>query len=287
MMDITPFDATLGATVTGVDLSRDLDDVTFAGIENAWYERGVLVFPEQNLDDEQQIAFSRRFGQLERLITTDIESIPEIALLSNVRADGSLWEHKSEMGLFLEGNRGWHTDSSFKRVPAMASLLSGRRVPDSGGGTEFADMRAAWDDLNLATQDWLEDKIAVHSYIYSQGLVGGLSVLSEEEQEALPPVEHPLVRSHPKTGRRNLYMGRHASHILGEDVEESRALLQRLADDACQPPRVICHMWQEGDIVIWDNRCMLHRGQTWPGDQARVMARTTIAGETIDNEWSL
>ena len=286
-MDITPCDATLGATVTGVDLSRDLDDATFELIEDAWYDRGVLIFPDQNLNDAQQIAFSRRFGQLERLITKDIEGIPEIALLSNVRSDGSLWEHKSEMGLFLEGNRGWHTDSSFKRVPAMASLLSGRRVPDSGGGTEFADMRAAWDDLNLATQDWLEDKIAVHSYIYSQGLVGGLSVLTEEEQEALPPVEHALVRTHPKTGRKNLYMGRHASHIQGEDIEESRALLQRLADDACLPPRVICHMWQEGDIVIWDNRCMLHRGQTWPGDQARVMARTTIAGETSDNEWSL
>jgi len=286
-MEISLFDATLGATITGIDLSRDLDDATFEAIEAAWYDRGVLIFPDQNLDDEQQIAFSRRFGELERLITTDIGGIPEIALLSNLKSDGSLWPHKSDMGMFLEGNRGWHTDSSFKPLPAMASLLSGRRVPDTGGGTEFADMRAAYDALNLATQDWLEDKFGVHSYIYSQGLIGGLAVLTEEEQDALPPVEHPLIRIHPKTGRKNLYMGRHASHILGEDVEESRALLQKLCDEACQPPRVFTHIWRQGDIVIWDNRCVLHRGQTWPEYQARVTARTTIAGETGDNAWAL
>ena len=289
-MDIIPEEASLGSRVTGIDLSKALDDTTFSEIENAWYERGVLVFPEQNLTDDQQVNFSRRFGELERLITADIAGNPEIGLLSNVKADGSLWTHKSEHGLFLEGNRGWHTDSSFKRVPAKASLLSARRVPDSGGGTEFADMRAAYDALDADMQIWLEGKVAVHNYIYSQGLVGGLSVLSEDEQDALPPVEHAIVQTHPKTGRKSLYIGRHASHILGEDEMESRALLQKLCEDACQAPRTFQPMWHEGDLVIWDNRCMLHRGHTWPGDQARVMARTTIAGETAqtgDNEWNL
>ena len=286
-MDIIPCEASLGATVRGVDLSRELDAADFGAIEAAWYERGVLIFPGQNLSDDQQIAFSRRFGKLERLIMQDVGGNPEIGLLSNLKADGGLWDHKSEQGLFLEGNRGWHTDSSFKRVPALASLLSARRVPTSGGGTEFADMRAAYDALDAGMQAWLADKSAVHSYIYSQGLVGGLSVLSEEEQAALPPVEHPIVRSHPVTGRRNLYIGRHASHIVGEDEGESRALLQKLCDEACRAPRIFTHMWRQGDIVIWDNRCMLHRGQTWPGDQARSMARTTIAGEAGDNEWNL
>jgi alpha-ketoglutarate-dependent 2,4-dichlorophenoxyacetate dioxygenase len=286
-MEITPSEAAPGAVVTGVDLTQELDDAVFGAIEAAWHDHGVLFFPGQNLDDAQQAAFSRRFGELERLIFDDCGGNPEIGLLSNVRPDGGLWPHKSEHGLFLEGNRGWHTDSSFKRVPAMASLLTARRVPTTGGETDFADMRAAYDALAPEMQDWLEDKVAVHSYIYSQGLIGGLSVLSEDEQAALPPVEHKLIRVHPRTGRKNLYIGRHASHIVGQDLEESRALLQKLCDDACQPPRVVRHTWAEGDIVIWDNRCMLHRGHIWPGDQARVMARATIAGEDAGNEWAL
>ena len=286
-MEITPCDATLGAVVTQVNLGDGLDDATFARIEAAWHERGVLIFPEQSLSDQAHIAFSRRFGTLERSIKGETNDNPEIIMLSNLKADGSLWPHKSEHGLFLAGNRGWHTDSSFKRVPAMASLLAAHQVPDSGGGTEFADMRAAYDDLDREMQDFLTSRIAVHSYTYSQGLVGGLSVLSEAEQAALPAVEHPLVRTHPMTGRKNLYLGRHASHIKGEDETESRALLQTLVDAACQPPRTITHYWRAGDLVIWDNRCVLHRGQTWPGDQARVMARTTIAGAAARNEWTL
>jgi alpha-ketoglutarate-dependent 2,4-dichlorophenoxyacetate dioxygenase len=286
-MDITPCAATLGATITGMDLAADMDQATFGAIEAAWYEYGVLIFPGQSLSNEAHIAFSRRFGELERSITGDTSGNPEIIMLSNVKRDGSLWPHESEHGLFLKGNTGWHTDSSFKRVPSMASLLSAHRVPESGGGTEFADMRAAYDALEPDMQAHLEGKVAVHSYMYSQGLVGGLSVLNEAEQAALPPVEHPIIRRHPKTGRKSLYIGRHASHILGEDEGESRALLQNLCDDACQSPRTITHFWNAGDIVIWDNRCILHRGQTWPGEQARVMARTTIAGESGRNEWAL
>ena len=286
-MDIKPCEATLGATITGVELGEGLDDDTFGKIEAAWYQYGVLIFPGQDLSDATHIAFSRRFGELERSIAEDSRVPPELIILSNVKHDGTLWLHKSEHGLFLKGNRGWHTDSSFKRVPAMGSLLAAHQVPDAGGGTEFADMRAAYDELTPYMQAWLEDRVAVHSYVYSQGLVGGLTVLSEEEQAALPPVQHPLIRTHPKTGRKNLYIGRHASHILSEDEAESRTLLQKLCDDACQLPRTITHYWSAGDLVIWDNRCVLHRGQTWPGDQARVMARTTIAGEAGRNEWSL
>ena len=127
----------------------------------------------------------------------------------------------------------------------------------------------------------------VHSYLYSQGLVSGLFVLRVEKQATLPPVEHSVIRTHPKTGQKSLYIGRHASHIKGENADQSRAFLEQLLDDACRPPRVIAHDWQAGDLVLWDNRCVLRRGQGWPGDQARVMARTKIASEFSDNEWLL
>ena len=277
--------ATLGARVSGVDLAR-LDDESFGRIEAAWHEHGVLVFPDQCLTDSEQIEFSRRFGALERLITENVAD-PRIGVLANVKPDGSLIERDSSYALFLLGNTFWHTDSSFKRIPAKASILSARKVPTEGGETEWADMRAAYDVLDPTLQAWLEKKAAVHSYRYSQGLIGGTDVLSDAEWEALPPVEHPVVRTHPATGRKSLYVGRHASHLLGEDEGESRALLEKLTADAAQPPRTFRHVWSEGDIVIWDNRCVLHRGLVWPEDQARVMARTTIAGDDAGNEWNL
>ncbi len=285
-LEITPFDATLGATVSGVRLDA-LDDETFAAIEDAWHVHAVLVFPGQNLSEEAQVAFSERFGPLERSLTkTHTQHDPAIIHLSNVRKDGTLWPANSETGLLLKGNNYWHTDSSFKRVPAKGSALTARIVPETGGDTAFADMRAAYDALEPAMQEWLADKIAVHSYAYSQGRVGGMAGISEDEWEALPPVEQPLIRTHPATGRRNLYIGRHASHIVGEDERESRRLLERLCGDACRPPRVFVHRWSVGDLVLWDNRCVLHRGLGYPADQPRRMVRTTIAGDSNDaNEW--
>ena len=159
-------------------------------------------------------------------------------------------------------------------------------MPETGGETAFADMRAAYDALEPAMQEWLADKIAVHSYAYSQGKVGGTRRDQRDEWEALPPVEQPVIRTHPATGRRNLYIGRHASHIVGEDERESRRLLERLCEDACRPPRVLVHRWAVGDLVMWDNRCVLHRGLGYPADQPRRMVRTTIAGDSNDaNEW--
>lgn len=278
-------DTTLGAIVRGVTL-RELGDAAFRKIEAAWHTYGVLIFPEQHLNDEEQVAFSRRFGSLERLIIQGAAN-PEIGVLSNVKADGTLIEPKGSYALFLLGNTFWHTDSSFKATPAKASLLSARAVPTEGGETQWADMRAAYDALDEHTRADLEGAAVVHSYRYSQGLIGGVDVLSEEEWKALPPVEHPIVRTHPATRRKNLFIGRHASHIKGRDVDESRALLNRLTAEAAVAPRVFTHRWSEGDIGIWDNRCVLHQGRTWPDDQPRTMARTTIAGEDGDNAWAL
>ena len=285
--EITPTDATLGAVVSNVRLDA-LDDKTFAAIEAAWHTHAVLVFPGQDLSEEEQVDFSRRFGPLERSLTkTHTKGDPAIIHLSNVKKDGSLWAAQSDTGLMLKGNNYWHTDSSYKRVPAKASLLSAKIVPETGGETAFADMRAAYDGLDRELQDWLEGKIAVHSYAYSQGKVGGTDALSQDEWDALPPVEQPVIRTHPATGRRNLYIGRHASHIVGEDPGESRKLLETLCEDACRPPRILIHKWQVGDLVIWDNRCVLHRGLGHPPDQPRRMVRTTVAGDSNDaNEWT-
>jgi alpha-ketoglutarate-dependent 2,4-dichlorophenoxyacetate dioxygenase len=284
---VESLDATIGATVRGVDLDMPLRDEAFEDIHAAWLEHAVLVFPGQFLDDESHKAFSYRFGRLERVITRREDSTEVISNLSNVGQDGTLIEPDGSRALYLKGNSYWHTDSSFKRVPAKASLLSARQVPSEGGETEFADMRAAWERLDSEMQARLEGKVALHSYRYSQGKVGGLDVLSGTDLANLPPVEHPVVRTHPETGRKNLYFGRHASHILGEDVEESRDLLGKLCEEGCRPPRVFSHRWAAGDLVMWDNRCVLHRGRPYPPDQPREMSRTTVAGEAADNEWAV
>ena len=283
-MRITASDSTLGATVSEVRLNA-LSDNQWRGIEGAFHRHAVLVFPQANLTEDEHIAFSRHFGPLERTLSKRTER-QEISLLSNVAGDGSIAERDDALGLFLKGNRYWHTDSSFKRVAAKASLLRALQVPDTGGDTEWADMRAAWDALDEATQARLEGLVAVHSYAYSQGKVGGIALLTEKERDALPPVQHPLVRMHPATGRKSLYVGRHASHIIGMDEEAGRALLAELTENACQAPRVFRHRWHAGDIVAWDNRCVLHRGHPWPFEQPRVMRRTTVAGDGA-NSWAI
>ena len=182
-MDIKPFDATLGASITDVKLDGNLSKNSFKKIKEAWYKFGVLVFPEQCLTDDEHIAFSHRFGSLEPLGFQNYSNnkfTNKIGIISNVRADGTLWPKESEEGFFLKGNTGWHTDSSFKERPAKASLLAAHQVPNQGGGTEFADMREAYDVLEPGLKKWLEGKFAIHSFIYSQGLIGGLSVLTEE-----------------------------------------------------------------------------------------------------------
>ena len=282
MLQIAPSTATLGATVTGVRLNA-LADLEWQAIEEAFHEHAVLIFPRADLTEDEHIAFSRRFGPLERTLSKRTER-QEISLLSNVGPDGGVAKPDDKLGRFLKGNRSWHTDSSFKKVGAKVSLLRALEVPATGGDTEWADMRAAWEALDRETQTRLDDLTAVHSYAYSQGQVGGTALLTRREWVDLPPVEHPVVRIHPVTGRKGLYVGRHASHIVGMDEDEGRAWLRELTDNACRPPRIFRHHWHDGDIAAWDNRCVLHRGHPWPFEQRRVMRRTTVAGDG-DNPW--
>jgi alpha-ketoglutarate-dependent 2,4-dichlorophenoxyacetate dioxygenase len=285
MLKVKTTSATLGAIVTGVDLKTPLNLDEWEEIEAAFRLYSVLVFPDQFVNDAQQISFSERFGALERLITEKSDN-QAIAPIANVDSKNRVLPEGSKWDLMLKGNTFWHTDSSFKRVPSKASLLSARTLPDCGGETEWADMRAAWETLDHSLKQKVESLVGVHDYRYSQGLVGGTEFLTEKEWEALPPVRHPAVQVHPETGRTALYIGRHLREFEGMTMDESQDLLGNLHDHACQPPRTFLHKWEVGDLVIWDNRCVLHRGYEWDRRQRRIMRRTTVAGDG-SNEWAM
>lgn len=280
---------TVGAEITGVDLRR-LDDSSFRALLEAWWHYGVLVFPAQHLSEDEQVSFSLRLGRLERLISRkksdSLGRGGRIGKLSNVGRDGRPASEGSSLHLFLKGNQYWHSDSSFKRVGAKASMLSAWVVPSRGGETEWADMRQAYDALPADERAFWSDKVAVHWYWYSQSLVGGTDVLSDEDWEALPPVQHPVIHTNPDSERRSLYIGRHASHVVGMDEAAGRRRLRHLCEWATQPQWIYTHSWAPGDAVLWDNRSVLHRGRAWPVEEPRIMKRTTIAGEG-DNEWVL
>jgi alpha-ketoglutarate-dependent 2,4-dichlorophenoxyacetate dioxygenase len=269
------------ARVSGLDLSRLLDDGAFAQVRDAFHHYAVLVFPEQRISDDQQIAFSERFGPLEVSIRKDRPrriANARVSDISNVDERDRVFDPDDERAIYNAGNRLWHSDSSFKRVPAMASLLSGREVPPEGGETEYADLRAAWDALPAERKRGLDELVAEHSFVYSRGLIG-YDQFTDAERAAVPPMPQAVVRAHPATGRKSLYVGSHASHIIGRPVEEGRALLLELLEFATQPQFVYRHVWRQHDLVMWDNRCVLHRGRTWDEQRyRRVMHRTTVAG---------
>ena len=278
---IDPLHPKLGARIAGVDLARPLDDATFTSIFEAFNEYSVLVFPKQALSDDEQIAFSRRFGALEQTISS-IANKPnvarQIADLSNVDADGNMIDPDDKRMIYHSANQMWHTDSSFKRVPALASMLSGRECPPEGGETEYASMRVAYDRLSDEMRRMLEGRIAVHSFAYSRGLVAQ-DLLRREDEAEVPPVEQVMIRTNPVNGRKSIFVASHASHIVGMPVDEGRELIRQLIELATEPDCVYRHAWAAGDLVMWDNRCTLHRGRPWDGTKyRRVMHRTTVAG---------
>jgi alpha-ketoglutarate-dependent 2,4-dichlorophenoxyacetate dioxygenase len=270
--------------VSGVDLRRplSLDDV--AALEAGMDRHAVLVFHDQTITDEEQIAFSRHFGALEDArggnITRpeDKRLQPGMADVSNLGKDGRPLDRESRQRLFNLGNMLWHSDSSFRPVPAKYSLLSARVVNPTGGNTEFADMRAAHDALDAATRTLIEDLVCEHSLMYSRGSLGLLDY-SEEERAMFRPVRQRLVRSHPVTGRRSLYLSSHAGAIVGMPMAEARILLRDLTEHATQPAFVYVHRWRPWDLVMWDNRQMMHRVRRYDESQPRDMRRTTVAGD--------
>jgi alpha-ketoglutarate-dependent 2,4-dichlorophenoxyacetate dioxygenase len=276
-----PLQSCFGVELVGVDV-RKVDEAMFAEIVAAFEEHSVLLFRGQQIGDEEQIAFTRRFGPLETTIRT-INSVakvaPEISYLANVDAEDQLIPKGDKRNLFNAGNQMWHSDSSFKRVPAHASLLAAREVPPEGGETEFASMRVGYERLPEATKQFLEGKVAIHSFVYSRGLVSD-GLMPPDHAAQVPPVPQALVRANPRNGRKAFFVGSHACEILGMPTDEARALLRRLLDLATEPDKVYTHRWRPGDMVMWDNRCVLHRGRPWDETvYRRVMHRTTVAGE--------
>ena len=270
-----------GVEIEDIDVRR-ADDTTFKHIVDAFNEYSLLLFRHQRLTDDEQIAFSGRFGPLEltiRSIASQERTLPEIANLANVDAEDRLIPSGDKRNIFNAGNQMWHSDSSFKLVPALASLLSGRECPPEGGDTEFASTRVAYERLPEHRKRRLEGKVAVHSFAYSRGLVDN-GLLPSEHVAQVPPVRQALVRVNPVNGRKAFYVGSHACEIVGLPTDEARVLLYQLREDATRPELVYRHRWQAGDLVMWDNRCMLHRGRPWDESKyRRIMHRTTVAGD--------
>ena len=275
-LSIKPVDATFGAVVTGIKVS-ELDEATFRELYAAWLRYALLIFPDQHLKRDDQIAFARRFGPLEF----------EMAALSNVKADGTLRLEKDndDMMKVLKGNMGWHADSTYMPVQAKGAVFSAEIVPAIGGRTGWADMRAAYDALDHATRAKVEGLSAYHSLHYSQSKLGHSAGKADGQYSGYgfhdgPVPLRPLVKTHPETGRKSLLIGRHAHNVPGMDKNESRQFLEGLVDFACQPPRIHHHDWTPGDAVVWDNRCLLHQATPWNMTQPRVMWHSRIAGDS-------
>ena len=279
---VTPLHPTLGAEVRGVDLTGRVVPEVFAEIDAAFSRHGILVFPDQPVTDEQQLAFSRLFGPLEvnpNYAGAKMRLRPDVADISNLDPEGRALARDDRRNLFNLGNQLWHTDSSFKHIPVKCSLLSARELPSSAGETEFADLRAAWDALPEAQKRELDGLIAEHSIFRSRALIG-FTEFNEDIQRELPPVTQLLVRRHAGSGRRTLYLASHASHVIGWPIGEGRQLIEELIAFATRPEFVFQHRWRVGDLVIWDDRCTMHRGRPYDDTKyRRDMHRTTVSDE--------
>jgi alpha-ketoglutarate-dependent 2,4-dichlorophenoxyacetate dioxygenase len=269
--------------VSGIDITQPLSPSDVTAIAAGMDKYGVLVFHDQRFTDETQLAFSRNFGALEQA-TGDIAQGHERRLsmdvndISNLDKNNQLLARDDRRRLFGLGNRLWHSDSSFKAVPAKYSLLSARRIPSAGGNTEFADMRAAYDALDDETKALCESLICEHSQLFSRAVLG-FTEFTDDERQKFAPVQQRLVRRHPGTGRKSLYLASHAGSILGWPVPEARAFLRDLTEHATQRPFVYAHVWKQWDLVMWDNRVTMHRARPFDNDEVRDMHRTTVACE--------
>ena len=274
---LEPLDATFGAVVTGPRLP-DLDPSAFAALHAHWLDRALLIFPGQFLTKDEQVAFAERFGPLEFAW----------APISNVRADGSVRADQpdDEMLKIIKGNMEWHCDSTYMPVQAKGAVFSAQVVAVSGGETGFADMRAAYDALDGDLRARVERMGAFHSLRYSQGRAGlapkadGGDYSGYGFDVADAPFR-PLVKTHPETHRKTLMIGRHAYGVPGLSAEDSARFLDELCDFACRPPRVYDHRWSAGDVVVWDNRSLMHRACPWDMREPRVMHHTRLAGDPV------
>lgn len=291
-MDIKPIDPVnrpfFAGGVTGIDLTKPLTPSEVEAVHAGMDEFGVLVFHDQTIDDEQQLVFSRSLGPLEQA-TGDIAAPQDRRMsmdlndISNLDKNNKILARDDRRRLFGLGNQLWHSDSSFKDVPAKYSLLSARTIPNADGNTEFADMRAAYDALDDKTKAEVQDMICSHSQIFSRGILG-FTDFTDEERVKWAPVRQRLVRRHPRSGRLSLYLSSHAGGIEGWPVPEARAFLRDLNEHATQRKFVYAHRWTRGDLVMWDNRVTMHRARRYDHTQVRDLRRTTLTNEVSSLE---
>ena len=261
---VYPVTPSFAAEIGDVDLARPIDCTDLQAIKDAFTQHAVLIFPDQHLSQDQHLDFARYFGPLETTIAVYRKDAPlrlrkEFADVSNLNPDSEVWGKESRLRLFQLGNRLWHTDSSFKRLPARASLLYARSIPPVGGHTEFADERAAYDALPEETKRRLDRLVAEHSIFNSRARLG-FTNFSDDERRGLPPVPQVVVRTLSESGRKSLYLASHAGRIFGMPEHEGRALIDQLVAHATQRQFVYTHRWRINDLVMWDNRCTMHRG---------------------------
>jgi len=272
------------AEVEGIDMTRPLSPDEVKAIHAGMDRYAVLVFHDQTIDDEQQLAFTRSLGDIEHSIGTSLRGPDEYRLpttfadVSNLDKDNKVFARDDRPRLFGLGNRLWHSDSSFKVTPAKYSLLRAVSIPSKGGNTEYADMRAGYDTLDEETRAEIEELVCEHSQLYSRAILG-FTDFSDEERERFKPVRQCLVRTHPVTKRKSLYLASHAGGILGWPVPEARAFLRDLIEHATQRQFVYAHKWAVNDLVMWDNRQTMHRARPFPANEPRDMRRTTLAGD--------
>jgi alpha-ketoglutarate-dependent 2,4-dichlorophenoxyacetate dioxygenase len=286
---VSPMTPGFAAELGDIDLSRPLSDEDLLAVRRAFADYGVLVITSQTLTVAQHLDFARLFGPLERSVATvmpdqKLRVAPEIADIANLTVDGRVWDKADRLRLFQMGNRLWHTDSSFKTPTGYASMLYARSVAPVGGHTEFADLRAAWDALPGSMQARVQGLVAEHSLLHSRGKLG-FTDFSAQERVAFAPVARPLVRTIPESGRRSLYLASHIGRIRGMPDDEAKALVDELVDHASDRRFTYLHRWRVGDLVMWDNRCTMHRGTPfddtrWPRDMQR--ATTSDGADVFD-----
>ncbi|MFT3803428.1 MAG: TauD/TfdA family dioxygenase [Burkholderiaceae bacterium] len=280
-----PFDRSLGAEVHGLDLSQSLDETIVRTLETAWVRYKILIFVDQHIDDAQQISFTKYFGPLEEFPMTAVRANThnEIFRVSNVDNNGQHLPADHNTVRYLHVTQRWHIDSSYRAVPSKGSVFRGIELTRHGGETWFCDLEQVYLDLPDTLREQIDGLHAVHDFEVSRRAVGNLAPLSAEEKAAVPAAVHPLVRTHPDSGRRSLFLSPvHMSHVVGMSAQQSKALLDELLNFALQDKYIYKHRWWPGDVLMWDNRSLMHWAQ--PFDEhvlRRVMHRTTLAGNAI------
>jgi taurine dioxygenase len=275
---IRPLTPALGAEILDVDLSQGVSETLFAGIYRAFLRYQVLLFGTQELSPARQVEFARHFGEVQIHVMNQYhaDDHPELYRLSNVGKDGKPTGHHPD-----KGTMAWHTDGSWRPRTGQATIIYGELVPQSGGETHFCDMYGAWERLAPEWKARIRDKRAVHNLDFSRTRRHGEQPMTEEQRNATPPVDHPIVRTHPETGRKCIFLGDHAEHIVGMPYEEGRAWVEELNAIVVHADLTYRHHWQPGQLLVWDNRCLMHRATGYDAaTQARIIRRCTVLGET-------